>query len=48
MARGSLAQAERGAASLTQSTKKIPDMFPPGTGGTDTEGKYRNQAGYLE
>jgi cytochrome c556 len=35
-----LAQAEAGAANLTQSTKKIPDMFPPGTGGTDTEGKY--------
>jgi cytochrome c556 len=38
--KGDLAQAEAGAANLTQSTKKIPDMFPPGTGGTDTEGKY--------
>ena len=38
--KGDLAQAEAGAAKLTQSTKKIPDMFPPGTGGTDTEGKY--------
>jgi cytochrome c556 len=38
--KGDLTQAEAGAANLTQSTKKIPDMFPPGTGGTDTEGKY--------
>ena len=38
--KGDLAQAEAGAAKLTQSTKKIPDMFPPGTEGTDTEGKY--------
>ena len=38
--KGDLAQAEAGAANLTQSTKKIPDMFPPGTDGTDTEGKY--------
>jgi cytochrome c556 len=38
--KGDLAQAEAGAANLTQSTKKIPEMFPPGTGGTDTEGKY--------
>ena len=34
------AQAETGAANLTQSTKKIPEMFPPGTGGTDSEGKF--------
>jgi cytochrome c556 len=33
-------QAETGAANLTQSTKKIPEMFPPGTGGTDSEGKF--------
>ena len=38
--KGDLTQAEAGAANLTQSTKKIPDMFPPGPGGTDTEGKY--------
>jgi cytochrome c556 len=35
-----LAQAEVGAADLTQSTKKIPEVFPPGTGGADSEGKY--------
>jgi cytochrome c556 len=38
--KGDLAQAEVGAANLTRSTKKIPDMFPPGTGGTDADGKY--------
>jgi cytochrome c556 len=35
-----LAQAEAGAAGLTQSTKKIPEVFPPGTGGPNTDGKY--------
>ena len=35
-----LAQAEAGAASLAQSTKKIPEVFPPGTGATSTDGKY--------
>ena len=35
-----LAQAEAGAAGLTQSMKKIPDVFPPGSGGTSTDGKY--------
>jgi cytochrome c556 len=35
-----LAQAEAGAANLTQSTRKIPEVFPPGTGGTDSEGKF--------
>jgi len=35
-----LAQAETGAAGLTQSTRKIPDAFPPGTGATDSEGKF--------
>ena len=35
-----LAQAEAGAAGLTQSTKKIPEVFPPGTGGPSTDGKY--------
>jgi len=38
--KGDLAQAEAGAAGLTQSTNKIPEMFPPGTGGTSTDGKY--------
>jgi cytochrome c556 len=38
--KGDLAQAEAGATGLTQSTKKIPEMFPPGTGGTDSEGKF--------
>ena len=38
--KGDLAQAETGAVNLTQSTKKIPEMFPPGTGGTDSEGKF--------
>src|SRR5438132_2739654 len=38
--KGDLAQAEAGAASLAQSTNKIPEMFPPGTGGTNTDGKY--------
>jgi cytochrome c556 len=38
--KGDLAQAEVGAANLTQSTKKIPDVFPPGTGGPDAEGKF--------
>ena len=35
-----LAQAEAGAANLTQLTRKIPEVFPPGTGGTDSEGKF--------
>src|SRR6202008_942236 len=38
--KGDLARSEAGAPKLTESTKKIPDMFPPGTDGTDTEGKY--------
>jgi cytochrome c556 len=38
--KGDLAQAEAGAAGLVQSTKKIPEVFPPGTGGPNTEGKY--------
>jgi len=38
--KGDLAQAEAGAANLTQSTKKIPDVFPPGSGGTNSDGKY--------
>ena len=35
-----LAQAETSAADLTQSIKKIPDVFPPGTGATSSDGKY--------
>jgi cytochrome c556 len=35
-----LAQAEAGAIGLTQSTKKIPEVFPPGSGGTNSDGKY--------
>jgi len=35
-----LAQAEAGAAGLAQSTKKIPEAFPPGTGGTNSDGKF--------
>ena len=38
--KGDLAQAETGAVNLTQSTKKIPEMFPPGTDATDSEGKF--------
>jgi cytochrome c556 len=38
--KGDLAQAEAGAAGLAQSTKKISGVFPPGTGGTSTDGKY--------
>ena len=38
--KGDLAQAETGAANLTQSTKKIPEVFPPGTGATSSDGKY--------
>jgi cytochrome c556 len=35
-----LAQAKAGAADLTQTTKKIPDLFPPGTGGPNPTGDY--------
>src|ERR1700756_4338491 len=35
-----LGQGEKGAANLTQSTKKIPEMFPPETDATDSEGKF--------
>ena len=35
-----LAKAEAGATGLTQSTKKIPEVFPPGTGATSSDGKY--------
>jgi len=38
--KGDQTQAETGAANLTQSIAKIPDAFPPGTGGTDSDGKF--------
>ena len=38
--KGELAQADAGAAGLAQSTKKIADVFPPGTGGPNSDGKY--------
>ncbi|MGC2198721.1 MAG: cytochrome c [Stellaceae bacterium] len=38
--KGDLAQAKAGAADLTQTTKKIPDLFPPGTGGPNPTGDY--------
>src|SRR5919197_6385278 len=39
--KGDLAQAKTGAANLTQTTKKIPDLFPPGTEGPNPTGDYR-------
>jgi cytochrome c556 len=38
--KGDLAQAKAGAAGLTQTTKKIPQLFPPGTGGPNPTGDY--------
>jgi cytochrome c556 len=38
--KGDLAQAKAGAADLTQTTKKIPDLFPPGTDGPNPTGDY--------
>jgi len=38
--KGDQAQAEAGAANLTQSTRKIPDVFPPGSGGPNSDGKF--------
>jgi cytochrome c556 len=38
--KGDQAQAETSAANLTQSMKKIPDMFPPGSGATSPDGKF--------
>src|SRR5437660_10791429 len=38
--KGDLAQAKAGAANLTQTTKKIPALFPPGTGGPNPTGDY--------
>src|SRR5215813_1281150 len=38
--KGDLTQAKAGAANLTQTTKKIPELFPPGTGGPNPTGDY--------
>jgi cytochrome c556 len=38
--KGDQAQAEAGATNLTLSIAKIPDAFPPGTGGPDSDGKF--------
>ena len=38
--KGDLAQAKTSAANLTQTTKKIPELFPPGTGGPSPDGDY--------
>jgi cytochrome c556 len=38
--KGDLTQAKDGAANLTQTMKKIPDLFPPGTGGPNATGDY--------
>src|SRR5207249_12032099 len=38
--KGDLTQAKAGAANLTQTTKKIPDLFPPGTAGPNPTGDY--------
>ena len=38
--KGDLAQAKAAAAGLTQTTKKIPELFPAGTGGPNPTGDY--------
>jgi cytochrome c556 len=38
--KGDLAEATAGATDLTQTMKKIPDMFPPGTEGASPDGKF--------
>jgi cytochrome c556 len=38
--KGDLAQAKTAATNLTQTTKKIPELFPPGTGGPNPTGDY--------
>src|SRR5215470_17232569 len=42
--KGDLAQAKTGAADLTQTTKKIPGLFPPGTAGKSPDGDYEAKA----
>jgi len=38
--KGDLAKAKTSAAELTQTTAKIPDLFPPGTAGPNPTGDY--------
>jgi cytochrome c556 len=38
--KGDLDKAKTAAANLTQTTAKIPDLFPPGTGGPNPNGDY--------
>ena len=38
--KGDLDKAKKAAADLTQTTAKIPDLFPPGTGGPNPTGDY--------
>jgi cytochrome c556 len=38
--KGDLAKATAGATDLVQTMQKIPDLFPPGTGGPSPDGKY--------
>ena len=42
--KGDLVQAKTGAATLTQTTKKIPELFPPGTAGRSPDGDYEAKA----
>ena len=38
--KGDLDKAKKAAADLTQTTARIPDLFPPGTGGPNPTGDY--------
>jgi cytochrome c556 len=42
--KGDLAKATAAATDLTQTMKKIPEMFPPGTEGPNPEGKFAPKA----
>jgi cytochrome c556 len=42
--KGDLAKATAGATDLTQTMKKIPGVFPPGTEGPNPEGKFAPKA----
>ena len=42
--KGDLAKATAAATDLTQTMKKIPDVFPPGTEGPNPEGKWAPKA----
>ena len=46
--KGDLAQAKAGAAKLTQTTKKIPELFPPGTGGPSPDWRLCRKARDLD